>query len=155
MKSHENCSRKELEAYIGIEAQKPFFSKALDIYTKNPNTPIWNFAAFFLNIFWFMYRKSLILSLLVCIVLLVLSTSLPIYISSVLLILIYVLMGLFGTNLYLHFAEKEINKLRDFNYMTDENEFLKKISSRGGTSFVQPTILYLILVIFLGILLFN
>ena len=62
MKSHENCSRKELEAYIGIEAQKPFFSKALDIYTKNPNTPIWNFAAFFLNIFWFMYRKSLILS---------------------------------------------------------------------------------------------
>lgn len=155
MNSNERCTRKELEAYVGIEFQKPFFYKALNTYFKNPGTPIWNFSAIFLNMYWFMYRKSLIMSLLLFLTFFTLFTLIPIQISVVVLILFCLILGGFGTNIYLYNAEKEIMKLKEYNYMLEEKELLKVIKSKGGTSFTMVIIFYIGQVALISTLLFS
>ena len=108
MKETIKCSREELEAFIGIEAKKTFFSKTLDRYMKNRTKPNWNFGAFFLGPFYLMYRKCYIPAIIISIAYFSLIL-LPINLSAILLLIIMIILGLLGTNLYLRFCEREIN----------------------------------------------
>ena len=150
----EKCSREELEAFIGIEAKKTFFSKALDKYMKNKTTPNWNFGAFFLGPFYLMYRKCYIPAIIISLAYFSLAL-LPVNMSGILLLLIMIILGLFGTNVYLLFCEREINIHRGYNYMKSEEDFNKLLNSKGGTSFASAAILYFVFMLFMWIKIFT
>lgn len=154
MKEKEKCSREELEAFIGIEAKKPFFSKTLDKYMKSKTIPNWNFGAFFLGPFYLMYRKCYIPAIIVSITYFSLAL-LSINISSIFLLAIMIILGLFGTNVYLHFCEREINIYREYNYMKSEEDFNKVLETKGGTSFASAAILYFVFMLFMWIKIFT
>lgn len=155
MKDIEKCSREELEAFIGTESKREFFVKVLDKYIKNEGIVNWNFGAFFLGPFYLMYRKCYIMALITAIAYFVIALLIPIPLSLIFLLIIMIIMGLFGTNLYLHNCEKEINILREYNYMKSEDDFKKTLSKKGGTSFLGATLLYFVLVLLMWIFIFN
>ncbi|MDD5795179.1 DUF2628 domain-containing protein [Clostridium sp. HCP1S3_B4] len=154
MKETIKCSREELEAFIGIEAKKTFFSKTLDRYMKNRTKPNWNFGAFFLGPFYLMYRKCYIPAIIISIAYFSLIL-LPINLSAILLLIIMIILGLLGTNLYLRFCEREINIYREYNYMKSEKDFNNLLSTKGGTSFLSATILYFVFALFMWIKIFT
>lgn len=138
----ENATRKELEAYIGLNSKSKFFKKALTSHLENPNKPIWCFSSFFFNILWFAYRKAMFPVLILYLTILTLLTLIPLKLSVILFILIFLICGLFGTNLYFAYAEKEISIIKK-NYMgQQEIKILEAISKRGNTSYIAAFLTY-------------
>ena len=135
-------SRKELESYIGIKAHNRFYKKALDTYIKNPNKPIWCFSSFFLGMFWFAYRKALMPTLILATATFTLNTLIPIPLSIFLDIILFFILGFFGTNIFLSTAEKEIKRIKSINSHLNEDNLLELIAKKGGTSNLYAFVLY-------------
>ena len=142
-----NATREELEAYIGIKAKSPFFTKVLDKYMKNPNKPTWCWPAFFPNMFWLCYRKTLTPSILLMVVFFTANLIIPVQFSSIFIIAVFLLMGLFGTNIYLMTAEKEISRIKETHIMYGKKKMLEAIALRGGTSLNYALMFYVVQVI--------
>lgn len=140
-------SRNDLETYIGYKAKSKFYKKALDRYITNPNKPIWCFASFFLGMFWFAYRKTLMPTLILATATFTLNTLIPIPFAIILDALLFCALGFFGVNIYLSTAEKEITRLKNINFQLDEKSLLDLISKKGGTSNLYAFILYCALVV--------
>lgn len=143
-KRNNYITRNQLEAYIGPNAYSPFYKKTLDKFIDNPSSIIWNWPCFFLNMYWFMFRKSIIPALTVFLANLVLILLIPIPFNSLLSTIILVFFGLFGTNIYLLNAEKEISKIKANNQSKSEDEILDLISRAGGTDIKYAIIFYLV-----------
>ena len=109
-----SATRKELEAYIGIKATQPSYKKALDKFMENPNKPIWCWTALFPNMFWLCYRKCLTPAIVLMVTFFTANILIPIQYSSYLLIGVLLVSGLFGMNIYLINAEKEIARIKEF-----------------------------------------
>lgn len=146
-------SRKELESYIGIKAHNRFYKKALDTYIDNPNKPIWCFSSFFLGMFWFAYRKALMPTLILATATFTLNTLIPLPFAILLDILLFCALGLFGVNVYLSTAEKDITRIKNTNFHLDEKSLLELIAKKGGTSNLYAFILYCALVVLYFLLL--
>ena len=143
------ATREELEAYIGSAAKTPYYKKVLDTYMENPNKPIWCWPAFLISFFWFWYRKATIPTILLILVYLALYAyalvSLPLFIG--LLLLVSVMVGLFGINIYLSNAEKEIARIKEhFSGLGDKRK-IEAIKKRGGASSKYPVVLYVFIAI--------
>ncbi len=144
----ELVTREELEAFIGPTSKKPFYQKALDNYLQNPNKPNWCWSSCIFSIFWFAYRKTLLPSILLAFIYFVLATVVPIQFLVPILLVIFVAIGLFGVNLYLILAEKDIKKIKHYHMMSSEEDTLTAITKKGGITFYYPLFLYLILLVF-------
>ena len=112
-KRNDSITRNQLEAYIGSNAYSPFYSKTLDRFIANPSSLNWNWPCFFLNMYWLMFRKSIIPALAIFIANLALILIIPIPFSGILSTALLLFLGFFGTNIYLLNAEREISKWRD------------------------------------------
>lgn len=141
------ATREELEAYIGVKAKSPFYSKLLDKYLDNPNKPTWCWPAFFPNMFWLCYRKALTPSILLMVLFFTTNLVIPVQYSSIFIISVFLLMGLFGTNIYLMTAEKEISRIKETHMMYGKKKMLEAISLRGGTSLNYALMFYVVQVI--------
>ena len=83
-KRNDSITRNQLEAYIGSNAYSPFYSKTLDRFIDNPSSLNWNWPCFFLNMYWLMFRKSIIPALAIFIANLALILIIPIPFSGIL-----------------------------------------------------------------------
>ncbi|MGG7178037.1 hypothetical protein ACQPU1_10610 [Clostridium paraputrificum] len=142
-KRNKTISRMELEAYIGEKAYTPFYTKTLNKFMENPNSPNWSWPSFFIGMYWLMFRKAIIPSLILFAVNFALMTIVPFLVSPIISLSILILMGLFGTNIFLMNAEREISKLKMQNPGLDEVALLSKIGSIGGTTYLYPVLFYL------------
>lgn len=148
-----NATREELEAYIGIKAKNSFYSKALDKYFTNPNKPIWCWPAFFPNMFWLCYRKCLTPSILLMVVFFTCNLMIPSNFSVPIIMLVFVLMGMFGTNIYFITAEKEIERIKENNVNYGKKKVMEIITLKGGVSlnyaltfYVAQVMLYFVVI---------
>lgn len=141
-------TREDFEAFIGPTSKKPFYQKALDNYLQNPNKPNWCLSCCIFNIFWFAYRKTLLPSILLAFIYFVLATAVPIQFLIPILLVIFIVIGLFGVNLYFILAEKDIKKIKQYHMMSSEEDTLTAISKKGGITFYYPLFVYLILLVF-------
>ena len=142
-----SATRKELEAYIGVKAKQPYFKKALDKFMENPNKPIWCWTALFPNMFWLCYRKCLTPSILLMVAFFTSNLLIPIQYSTFIIIGIFLLSGLFGMNIYLVSAEKEIARIKDNNSMANKKQILDLISKKGGVSLNYALTFYVVQVL--------
>lgn len=143
-KRNDSIARNELEAYIGPNAYSPFYKRALDKFIDNPSSIIWNWPCFFINMYWFMFRKSILPALTIFLANLVLILLVPMPFNGLLSTAILIFLGIFGTNIYLLNAEKEISKIKVNNPTKSEDELLALISRAGGSDIKYAIIFYLV-----------
>lgn len=153
--SEATATREELETYIGKKAKSPFYTKVLDTYMKNPNKPIWCWWAFFLSLFWFCYRKALTPTLIIVVAFFTITTMIPLPLSSILTLVILICSGLFGINIYLSSAEKEIARIKEIHGNLGKKTILDAIAKRGGISFNYALVLYISLVLLYSLTFYN
>lgn len=129
-----------------------FIQKKVDYYIPKfkdiqelQQTTSWNWAAFFFNSWWFLYRKMYAYGFGLIIGSFLITVILPI--SSVILnLVIAILSGLYGNIVYLKQVQKELDTVKNMEYDMKQRILI----SRGGVNIIIPIILAIIAI---GILL--
>lgn len=101
----------------------------------------WNWAAFFLNSWWFLYRKMYAIGFGIIIANIVIGMILP-YLSLIASIAIAVISGLYGNIAYLKHVQTQLDSFRNM----DENIKQSLILNKGGVNIVIPIILAIIVI---------
>ena len=124
-----NFIQKKVEYYI------PEFKEIQELY----KTTSWNWAAFFFNSWWFLYRKMYAVGFGIILADIVIGSIIP-SLSLLINIVIAVISGLYGNIVYLKHIQKQLNS---FNNM-DEDIKQRLILDKGGVNIVIPIILAVI-----------
>lgn len=126
-----NFIQKNVEYYI---------PKFKDIKELRQSTS-WNWAAFFFNTWWFLYRKMYGIGFTILIASFILTSIAPV-VTTMLNIGIAILSGLFGNILYFRHVQTQISSVNSL----DENIRQRILLSRGGVNLIIPIILLIIVV---------
>lgn len=127
-----NFIQKKAEYYI------PKFKEIQESYKSTS----WNWAAFFFNSWWFLYRKMYAIGFGIIITDIVIGSVIP-YLSLVASIAIAVISGLYGNIAYLKHIQKQLDSFRNMDKDTKQRLILNK----GGVNIVIPVILAIITII--------
>lgn len=127
-----NFIQKKVEYYI------PKFKDIQESYKSTS----WNWAAFFFNSWWFLYRKMYAIGFGIIIADIVIGSVIP-YLSLVASIAIAVISGLYGNIAYLKHIQKQLDSFRNM----DEDTKQRLILNKGGVNIVIPVILAIITII--------
>lgn len=126
-----NFIQKKTEYYI------PKFKDIQESYKSTS----WNWAAFFFNSWWFLYRKMYAIGFGIIIADIVIGSVVP-YLSLIASIAIAVISGLYGNIAYLKHIQKQLDSFRHM----EENIKQRLILSKGGVNIVIPIILATIII---------
>lgn len=127
-----NFIQKKAEYYI------PKFKEIQESYKSTS----WNWAAFFFNSWWFLYRKMYVIGFGIIIADIVIGSVIP-YLSLIASIAIAVISGLYGNIAYLKHMQKQLDSFRNM----DEDTKQRLILNKGGVNIVIPVILAIITII--------
>lgn len=127
-----NFVQKKAEYYI------PKFKEIQELYKSTS----WNWAAFFFNSWWFLYRKMYGYGFGIIVASMIISAVIP-PLSLIFSIGIAILSGLYGNVVYLKHIQKELISLSSF----EEDLKQRLIISRGGVNVVVPVVLVIISII--------
>ena len=128
-----NFIQKRVEYYI------PKFKEIQELY----KTTSWNWAAFFFNSWWFLYRKMYVIGFGIILADIVIGSIIP-SLSFLINIVIAIISGLYGNIVYLKHIQKELEPLNNM----DEDIKQRLILNKGGVNIVIPIILAIITLIF-------
>lgn len=124
-----NFIQKKVEYYI------PKFKEIQELY----KTTSWNWAAFFFNSWWFLYRKMYAIGFGIIIADIVIGAVMP-YLSLIFSIAMAVVSGLYGNIAYLKHVQSQLDSLIHM----DEDMKQRLILDKGGVNIVIPIILAII-----------
>lgn len=144
-KKYESVTREELEIFIGPMSKNTFFTKALDNYIESPNKKTWCWPAFLIGSFWLIYRKALVIGILLFLIEISFTLMLPLTISTFVSIGLFIFLGIYGTTIYLNFAAKTITKYKALNDNINNENLNSYIKIAGGTSLFYPVAIYIII----------
>jgi len=143
--------------YLNTDEMNLFISKKTEYYNekfnqiiKTGNKKTWNWAAFFFNILWLLYRKMYIqcgIMLLISLVVSGISSSIP-FLGLILSWGVSIGFGMYANSIYLDHINKKLNEINSMGYEPKEGMIRKK----GGTNIVLPLVLVGIYVLLIVIL---
>ncbi|MDV2583034.1 DUF2628 domain-containing protein [Alkalibacillus haloalkaliphilus] len=151
--------------YIGRNDE--YYKDKFNKFKQKDTKLSFNFVAFFIDIYWLVYRKmyglaaglyigflafGIILMFVTDLMGLGLANDTIIFIVGILFVLSKVLLGMFGNYLYMKKVEKNISLIT--RYTAEEKEQHKKARTKGGTSIVAIFITFIILFTFNGTMAF-
>lgn len=148
--------------YLNTDEMNLFISKKTEYYnekfnqiTKTGNKITWNWAAFFFNASWLLYRKMYIKSgvlFLISLVVSGISSYIP-FLGFVLSWAVNIGVGMYANSIYLDHINRKLNEINCMESESKETMIIKK----GGTNIVLPLIILgvYILVIVLILLFFG
>ncbi|WP_018592354.1 DUF2628 domain-containing protein [Terrisporobacter glycolicus] len=118
----------------------PKFKEIQEIYKSTS----WNWAAFFFNSWWFLYRKMYVIGFGLIVADILIGLLMP-TVSLIASIAIAVISGLYGNIAYLKHIQKQLNSF------TNMGEDIKQrlILNKGGVNIAIPIILAIITIVFL------
>lgn len=118
----------------------PKFKEIQEIYKSTS----WNWAAFFFNSWWFLYRKMYVIGFGLIVADILIGLLMP-TVSLIASIAIAVISGLYGNITYLKHIQKQLNSF------TNMGEDIKQrlILNKGGVNIAIPIILAIITIVFL------
>ncbi|MEE3343341.1 MAG: zinc ribbon domain-containing protein [Bacilli bacterium] len=125
-----NIEDRLLAAYIGKNYQK--------ISQKKVSIP-----AFLLSVFYILYRKLYIQSLIILAIILA-SAFLSTYISIIIFFTISIISAIIFNKLYIKYSKKQIEKIKQQNSSASKEELIKKCQKNGGTNIIVMLIVYFI-----------
>lgn len=144
-KKYDSVTREELEIFIGPMSKSKFFTKALDNYLQNPNKKTWCWSAFLVGSFWFIYRKALLIGLILSVIQIAWTLVLPMPMSTLLSVALFIFLGIYGSNIYLDFASRTIMKYKSLNQDLNAQSINSFIRIAGGISLFYPLAVYTII----------
>lgn len=142
--------------YLNTEEMNFFISKKVEYYnekfnqiTKTGNKRTWNWASFFFNILWLLYRKMYVQFGIAFLINIVVAGCSSIPILGGLLSWAYsILFGIYGNSIYLDHINRKLNEINCMGY--ELKEFM--IRKKGGTNIVLPLIVGFIYTIIIAII---
>ena len=136
------------EVSLFIQKNYTFYEKKFSRMQEKNRSISWNWSAFFMGIYWMIYRKMYFKAGAFFILSLVASST-P-YIGSVLNIAVLVGIGMYANALYLDHIEGSIEKVKILS-PNKKDEVIKKI---GGTNLRSAIIIYMMQIIAIGAVVF-
>ncbi|MFK3959905.1 DUF2628 domain-containing protein [Guptibacillus hwajinpoensis] len=141
-------TREEMLEFTG-KRDKVYKKKWEKLSTKK--SPItWNWAAFFLSLFWFTYRKMNVFAYLFLGIIVVVDVLSIVFFKKALpgstIAPAYIVLALFGNKLYFDFALNKVKKLKDL--YPDRDERLAVIKKRGGVSWLYALLFVVVMMIY-------
>ena len=136
------------EVSLFIQKNYTFYEKKFLKMQQNGKSISWNWSAFFMGIYWMIYRKMYFKAGAFFILSLVASST-P-YIGSVLNIAVLVGIGMYANALYLDHVEGSIEKVKILS-PNKKDDVIKKI---GGTNLRSAIIIYVMQIITIALVVF-
>ncbi|TKD72158.1 DUF2628 domain-containing protein [Pseudalkalibacillus hwajinpoensis] len=141
-------TQEEMLAFTG-KREKVYKKKWEKLSTKK--SPIsWNWASFFLSLFWFTYRKMNVYAYVFLSIIVVVDVLSIVFFKKALpgstMGPAYIVLALFANKLYFDFALSKVKKLKDL--YPDRDERLEVIKKRGGVSWGHALLFVLVMVIY-------
>ena len=135
-----DISDEEFIAFVG-EKKSSYYIDYFNRYKTNTNFISWNWSSFFFGAYWLLYRKLFLIFFLV-ILITVSSITLLGPFANLTTIILSLVFGMFGNNIYIRFVEHKILSLRNFSSNINKNisssltqsDYIKLLSVKGGTS---------------------
>lgn len=109
-----------------------YYQNKFDTITKTGSKITWNWAAFFLNIYWLLYRKMYLQAGGLFLITVVLN-CIP-YIGWLVSIGVTIAFGMYANSIYLDHIQKKLIEINSLDY--SQREFA--IQKKGGTNLVLP-----------------
>lgn len=139
-------TQEEMLAFAG-KRNKVYEKKWEKLSTKK--TPIsWNWASFFLSLFWFTYRKMNVYAYVFLSIIVVVDVLSILFLKKTLpgstMAPAYVVLALFANKLYFDFALSKVKKLK--NLYPDRDERLEMLRKRGGVSWLHALLFVLVMI---------
>lgn len=135
--------------YLDTDDMNLFISKKTEYYnqkfeqiTKTGNKRTWNWAAFFCNIYWFLYRKMYAQAGIIFLISIV-ASMIP-FVGPIVNLGMVIGIGMYANSIYLDNANKKLNEIDAMGYEPKESMIMKK----GGTNIAIPLIIVGINVLF-------
>ena len=127
--------------FVGLRNTEYYFKKWKNNKDKNCFIS-WNWASFFLGLYWLLYRKLYAWFIGIAIIDTVCVSLISIYnpiIAGLIPLIIAILLGIFGNSIYIKHTKKKIKSLKTFfDKYGDTKEVLE---ANGGTTLVAPIVL--------------
>ncbi|WP_315078251.1 DUF2628 domain-containing protein [uncultured Clostridium sp.] len=132
----------EFTSFVG-KRKSSYYIEYFNRYKINNKFISWNWAAFFFGSYWLLYRKLFLIFFLFILI----TTSLVSLLGPLAGftgVIISLVLGMFGNNIYIRFVEHKIFSLRDFSSNITKNispnltynDYIKFLTSKGGTNSV-------------------
>lgn len=135
--SANNINRDDMDLFISKNVY--YYKENFEKINVTGNKKTWNWAAFFLGINWFLYRKMYIQTaklLLASIAIGVISAIIP-YSSILLGLGLSIVVGMYGNSVYLDHVNSKLDEINRMGYKYKESEIIRK----GGTNLAIPIII--------------
>lgn len=123
---------RKLESFIGRNSE--FYLEKKIMMEENNGTFSWNWAAFLITPFWFLYRKLYGLGLGIIVLNIMFSNHQ--FSSNFISLLISIGAGIYSNALYLNHVKRQVEKLEELDD-SSKCEFTRK---KGGVSYVVPAV---------------
>lgn len=135
-KSNKNChvndiSDEEFLAFFGHKNSE-FYLRQTNTYRVNSKFTNWNWSSFFLTFYWLLYRK------LYGVAFGYFAINIVGHFLGPVSLIMRIILGFYGNNIYLKAAEKKIRGIRRLNHNLSREEYLVKIREQGGTNIIAP-----------------
>lgn len=136
----------DVNRFIAKNAE--YYNQKFDQINKTGNKITWNWAAFFLNLYWMLYRKMYIqggILVLVSIVTTAISSAIP-FLGIILGWGLNIVVGMYANSIYMSHVSKKLGEIEAMGPEMKDTMIIKK----GGTNIAIPLILlgiYLIAII--------
>lgn len=135
------------EVNLFIQRNQKFYEEKFKKMNDTGKSASWNWAAFFLGVYWMVYRKMYFKAVAFFILSLVASST-P-YIGGILNFAVLVGIGIYGNALYMDHVDGNIEKV-DVLFSDDKEVIIKKI---GGTNLPLALGLYIVVIFCIFLLL--
>ena len=133
-----------------VQKNQMFYQEKFEKIIKTGDKKTWNWAAFFLSIYWMLYRKMYLQAGALFLINIVLS-AIP-YVGWILDIAVWIAVGMYSNSLYLDHIRKKLTEIKMIN--SNDKEFM--IMKKGGTNLVLPIAIAvgIFVIVIIGIVLF-
>lgn len=131
------CTEDEMKFFLS--KKQDFYLMKFKLITTTGDKKTWNWSSFFLNTYWMIYRKMYLEALIFYSVNLIIS-FIP-FIGSILNMLLYIGLGMFGNSLYLNYIN------RRFKQINSADSTLRQIliNKYGGTNLPLAIVISILL----------
>ncbi len=136
-----------------ISKKTEYYNQKFNQITETGNKRTWNWAAFFLNIYWLLYRKMYVqggIMILISLATASISSVIP-FLGIILGWGVNIAFAMYANSIYLDHIHKKLYEINSMEYEAKESMIMKK----GGTNIVIPMILLgIYLLVIVGIVVF-
>lgn len=117
-----------------------YYLKYTENHKNNNHFLSWNWSAFFLTSYWFLYRKLYILGILYLIISISLTFILKGSASISILLILRILTGLYSNAIYFSHANRKILNIKSCVANLSDDQYLKELKRKGGVNLLLPLI---------------